>query len=100
MLGWKTVALDEGCVILVPFDQRANRVGLVESLRVSLRAALRGYGSSNCRRRLNKRFSKLKGRYIQCDLAGQPLVNQFTDVTEVRRNLLVVEGDDPMQGKW
>jgi hypothetical protein len=48
--------------------------------------------------RLRKRFSKLKGRYVHCDLAGQSLGNQFTDITQVRRNLLTVEGDDPAQG--
>jgi hypothetical protein len=50
--------------------------------------------------RLTKRFSKLKGRYVQCDLAGQPLGNHFIDVVKVRRNLLIVEGDDLAQGKW
>jgi hypothetical protein len=50
--------------------------------------------------RLKKRFSKLKGRYIQCDLAGQPLGNQVTNIVNVRRNLLIVEGDDSAQGKW
>ena len=50
--------------------------------------------------RLKKRFSKLKGRYVQCNLQGEPFEGRFTDITKVQRNLLTVEGDDATPDKW
>jgi hypothetical protein len=51
-------------------------------------------------RRLNKRFSILKGRYHQCNLQGEEFDGRFTDITEVRRNLLTLEGDDATRNRW
>jgi hypothetical protein len=50
--------------------------------------------------RLKKRFSKLRGRYVQCNLQGEPFEGRFTDITKVQRNLLTVEGDDATPDKW
>ena len=50
--------------------------------------------------KLNKRFSKLKGRYIQCTLEGPEFDGRFTDITAVQRNLLILEGDDATRNRW
>jgi hypothetical protein len=61
------------------------------------------YNSSQSRK-LTKRFSKLKGRYIQCDLKGNPKGNppedRFAEITQVERNLLTVQGTDEAGRKW
>jgi hypothetical protein len=46
--------------------------------------------------RLTKRFSKYKGRYVQCDLRGEPLSGDdlWTEITEVDRTLLTTKGND------
>jgi hypothetical protein len=77
-------------------------IGLISGIISSLAAAVIFLASTDGIRglRLTRRFSKLRGRYAQCDLAGQSLANQFTDITHVRHNLLTIEGDDPVQGKW
>jgi hypothetical protein len=77
-------------------------IGLISGVLSSLAAAVIFLASTDGIHglRLRKRFSKLKGRYEHCDLAGHSLGNQFTRITQVRRNLLIVEGDDPVQGKW
>ena len=52
--------------------------------------------------RLTKRFAKYKGRYIQCDLKGQPLTGDdlWTEITSVDRGLLTVRGVDVGGLEW
>lgn len=52
--------------------------------------------------KLTRRFSKYKGRYIQCDLAGEPLNGEdlWTEITDADRNLLTVKGNDLGGLQW
>lgn len=77
-------------------------IGLVSGVLSSLFAAIVLLAFTDGIRglRLRRRFSKLKGRYVQCGVDGEPFANRFTEVTQVRRNLLIVEGNDSTPDKW
>jgi hypothetical protein len=65
-------------------------LGIVSSVLASV--AFTGYQNS----KLTRRFSKYKGRYVQCDLIGEPLNGEdlWTEITDVDRGLLTVKGND------
>lgn len=49
--------------------------------------------------RLNSRFSKLSGRYLQYDVFDNPITDGITEVQYLKDNVISTKGESP-EGKW